>query len=112
MKSISKMLALTVMLEVLSMRAATTTTPSAPVEDQPHMQPPARSTGRPRQTAGRAVHWSGTALPVTCVQPAFARGSVLSFVASSAIAAFSLVTSPSISALTCSTLASPTVFRT
>jgi len=39
MKSISKMLALTVMLGVLSMRAAVATTPApAPVEQQPHMQ--------------------------------------------------------------------------
>ena len=38
MKSISKMLALTVMLGVLSMRAATPPTPPTTVEDQPHMQ--------------------------------------------------------------------------
>jgi hypothetical protein len=45
------------------------------------------------------------------VQLAFARGSILSFVAISAREVFNLATSASISALTCSTFASPVVFR-
>jgi protein involved in temperature-dependent protein secretion len=59
MKSISKMLALTVMLGVLSMRAATATTPPTTVEDQPHMQAALEALKQAKAHLEQAAHDKG-----------------------------------------------------